>query len=164
MQEDPLPSYVQARLDIWTKLKALNDEKLAVTVNEPLKVTLPDGRICEGTTWKTSPFDIAKGISNSLANEIIVAKVNDELWDLERPFEADCNLKLLKFTEPEAQAVFWRSTSFVLSEALERAYGVDNGALLVNAVTVENGFYCDVHLNDKTVRWEYFHSRFNPNQ
>lgn len=149
--EEPLPPYVQARLDLWTKLKAQHDERLKEKSNEPLKVTLPDGRIIDGTTWKTNPFEVAKGISNSLASEIIVAKVNDELWDLQRPLEGDCKLNLLKFTEPEAQAVFWRSTSFVFSEALERAFGLNNGALLVNRVAVENGFYCDVHLDEKTV-------------
>jgi len=30
-----------------------------------------------------------------------VAKVNGELWDLDRPFEGDAELKLLKFEDEE---------------------------------------------------------------
>ena len=36
---------------------------------------MPDGTIKEGLSFSTTPYDIAKGISNSLAKNIIVAKV-----------------------------------------------------------------------------------------
>jgi threonyl-tRNA synthetase len=41
----------------------------------PIKVTLPDGKVIDAVAWKTTPMDIAKGISRNLAKEIIVAKV-----------------------------------------------------------------------------------------
>ena len=31
----------------------------------------------------------------------MVAKVNDVVWDLDRPFEGDASLKLLKFEDAE---------------------------------------------------------------
>ena len=39
--------------------------------------------------------------SQGLADSTVVAKVNDELWDLDRPFEGDAALKLLKFDDPD---------------------------------------------------------------
>lgn len=41
----------------------------------PIKVTLPDGKSIDAIAWKTTPYDIAKGISRGLANDIVVAKV-----------------------------------------------------------------------------------------
>ena len=39
--------------------------------------------------------------SQGLADATVVAKVNGELWDLDRPFEGDSEMKLLKFEDPE---------------------------------------------------------------
>lgn len=41
----------------------------------PLAVTLPDGSVKEGTAWVTTPYDIAAGISQGLADSAIVAKI-----------------------------------------------------------------------------------------
>jgi threonyl-tRNA synthetase len=41
----------------------------------PIKITLPDGAVKEGTSYESSPFTVAKGISSQLAKQIIVAKV-----------------------------------------------------------------------------------------
>lgn len=43
--------------------------------------------------------------SQGLADNTVIAKVNDGVWDLDRPLEADCSLQLLKFDDEEAQAV-----------------------------------------------------------
>ena len=56
---------------------------------------------------------IAQGISQGLAESTVISKVNGELWDLERPFEADSTLRLLKFDDDEAKAV--SNLSFLLS-------------------------------------------------
>ena len=42
---------------------------------EPIKIILPDGSAKEGVSFVTTPLDVAKMISNSLANNIVVAKV-----------------------------------------------------------------------------------------
>ena len=41
--------------------------------------------------------------SRGLADNCIVAKVNNAVWDLDRPLEEDCSLQLLKFDDDEAQ-------------------------------------------------------------
>lgn len=46
--------------------------------------------------------------SRGLADTAVIAKVNGELWDLDRPLEGDSTLELLTFDNEEAQAV-WKS-------------------------------------------------------
>ncbi len=77
----------------------------------------------------------------------MVAKVNGELWDLDRPLEKDSDLKLLKFEDPEGQYVFWHSSAHILGEAMEKHYG----GHLCYGPPIENGFYYDMWLEDRNV-------------
>lgn len=53
--------------------------------------------------------------SQGLADNTVIAKVNNSVWDLDRPLEEDCSLQLLKFDDEEAQAV---SQIFLFSPCL----------------------------------------------
>lgn len=53
---------LQDRLSIWDKLKAEYEEELAKKPSVPITVTLPDGKEVEAHSWKTTPYDVAKGI------------------------------------------------------------------------------------------------------
>ncbi len=35
----------------------------------------------------------------------MIAKVNGDLWDLDRPFERDAKLQLLKFDDPDGKNI-----------------------------------------------------------
>jgi len=137
---NPWPEFIQERLNLWDKLKKEADEALAAKVPTPIKVTLPDGAVKEGESWRTTPFMIAQGISQGLAESTIVAKVNGDVWDLDRPLEDDCSLQLLKFTDDDAKTVFWHSTAHILGEAMERVYG----GHLCYGPPIEEGFYYDM--------------------
>lgn len=126
---------------MWDKLKLQYEEELAAKAKTPIKVTLPDGKIVDGTSWQTSPYDVARGISQGLADNTVIAKINGEVWDLDRPLETDCTLQLLKFDDPEAQAVFWHSSAHVLGEVMERCYG----GHLCYGPPIESGFYYDMY-------------------
>lgn len=41
---------------------------------EPITVTLPDGSERAATSWQSSPMDIAKEVSKSLSERIVIAK------------------------------------------------------------------------------------------
>lgn len=58
----PWPQFISDRLKLWDKLKAQYDEELAAKEQFPIKVVLPDGKEVEATAWKSTAFDIAKGI------------------------------------------------------------------------------------------------------
>ncbi|XP_018563322.1 threonine--tRNA ligase, cytoplasmic isoform X2 [Anoplophora glabripennis] len=143
----PPPSYIEERLALWNKLKAQYDAELSSKPEKSIKVTLPDGKVVEAVAWKTTAYDIARGISQGLADNAVISKVNGTLWDLDRPLESDCNLELLKFDDPEAQAVFWHSSAHILGEAMERIYG----GCLCYGPPIESGFYYDMFFDDKGV-------------
>ncbi|KAH9842052.1 Threonyl/alanyl tRNA synthetase [Rhodofomes roseus] len=84
---------------------------------------MPDDSKRKGTSWETSPMDIAKEISNGLADRVVSAKLNGDVWDLERPLEGSCTLELLDFQHPEGKHVFWHSSAHSLGETAERHYG-----------------------------------------
>ncbi len=144
---NPPPEFIAHRQALWDRLKAEQDEALAAKVPQDIKVTLPDGKEVPAQSWRTTPYDVAKGISQGLADNTVVAKVNGELWDLDRPFEASCSLQLIKFDDEEGQAVFWHSSAHILGEAMERCYG----GHLCYGPPIESGFYYDMFSEEHKV-------------
>ena len=46
---------------------------------QEISVTMPDGAVRKGTSWETSPMQIANEISKSLAERIVIAKVRQAI-------------------------------------------------------------------------------------
>ncbi|KNE54819.1 threonine-tRNA ligase [Allomyces macrogynus ATCC 38327] len=147
LEMNPPPEYIQHRIEMFERLKSKSDEEIKKKPREPITITLPDGSVRQGTSWETTPLDIARGISKSLAERVIISKVNNVLWDLGRPFEASCNLQLLDFENDEARAVFWHSSAHILGEACERHYGCH----LCIGPPIDDGFYYEMALKDRSV-------------
>ena len=143
----PPPSFIADRLALWDRLKAEQDARLAAMPTAALTVTLPDGKTVPGEAWRTTPYDIALSISKGLADSTVVAKVNGEVWDLDRVLEGDAKLELIKFDDEEGQAVFWHSSAHILGEAMERCYA----GHLCYGPPIEQGFYYDMHSADYKV-------------
>ncbi|KAM9062172.1 threonine--tRNA ligase 2, cytoplasmic [Sarcophilus harrisii] len=144
------PNFIEDRLMLYETLKREHDTLLAhraANESKLIKIMLIDGKIVEGESWKTTPYQVAAGISQGLADNTIIAKVNDELWDLDRPLEEDSTLELLKFDNEEAQAVYWHSSAHILGEAMESYYG----GYLCYGPPIENGFYYDMFIEDRGV-------------
>uniref|UniRef100_A0A8B9VVI0 threonine--tRNA ligase n=1 Tax=Anas zonorhyncha TaxID=75864 RepID=A0A8B9VVI0_9AVES len=138
------------RLKLYEALKKEHDALLAYRAanqSKPIKIILTDGKTVEGESWKTTPYQLAVGISQGLASNAVIAKVNGELWDLDRPLEGDCTLELLMFDNEEAQAVYWHSSAHILGEAMEGYYG----GCLCYGPPIENGFYYDMYIEDRGV-------------
>ena len=100
---DPPPDFLKTRISIWERAKAERVEWLAKQERKDIKIELPDGKIVNGTSWDTTPYDIAVGISKGLADNAVVSKVNGEVWDLDRPLEDSCRLQLVKFDDDEGK-------------------------------------------------------------
>ncbi|KAK5648503.1 hypothetical protein RI129_003395 [Pyrocoelia pectoralis] len=142
-----LPEFIQQRELLWNKLKENYNKELLSKPQHSIKVSLSDGKHIDAVSWKTTAFDIANHISPSLAENVIVAKVNGVLWDLNRPLEENCDVELLKFDNDEAKSVFWHSSAHILGEALERTFI----GYLCYGPPIDPGFYYDMYLQDKTV-------------
>merc|ERR1711981_1505674 len=146
------PSFISDRLVLWDKLKAERETWLAAQPREPITITLPDGKEVAGTSWSTTPYEVASGISKGLADNCVVAKVNGVEWDLDRPFEKSCNLKLVKFDDDDGKKVFWHSSAHILGEAMERVYA----GHLCYGPPIEEGFYYDMFSDDYQVSDSHF--------
>lgn len=136
----PRPEFIDHRLKLWDQLKKERDDWVAAQDKVPIKITLPDGAVKDGQAWLTTPYEVAASISQGLADSTVVAKVNGEVWDLDRPFEKDSSLQLLKFDDPEGQYVFWHSSAHMLGEAME----LQCGGHLCYGPPIEEGFYYDM--------------------
>ncbi|XP_050759652.1 threonine--tRNA ligase 2, cytoplasmic isoform X2 [Gymnogyps californianus] len=144
------PSFIEDRLKLYEALKKEHDALLAYRAanqSKPIKIILTDGKMAEGESWKTTPYQLAVGISQVLASNAVIAKVNGELWDLDRPLEGDCALELLMFDNEEAKAVYWHSSAHILGEAMEGYFG----GCLCYGPPIENGFYYDMYIEDRGV-------------
>ena len=68
----PPPEFIAERLALWDRLKKEQDEQLAAKASEPIVITLPDGKEVNGESWRTTPYDVAAGISKGLADNAVV--------------------------------------------------------------------------------------------
>ncbi|TAH27282.1 MAG: threonine--tRNA ligase [Cytophagales bacterium] len=117
-----------------------------------IKITLPDGSIREYPVGTTA-LNIALSISEGLARNVLAAKVNNEVWDAQRPISNDSTLQLLTWNDTEGKATYWHSSAHLMAEALESIYpGIKFGI----GPALENGFYYDVDLGERTISTEDF--------
>jgi threonyl-tRNA synthetase len=84
---------------------------------DTIQITLPDGAKREVPRGSTAA-DVAKGISNGLAREALVARVDGELTDLSRPLEHDASLAILTSKDADALQVFRHSAAHLLAAAV----------------------------------------------
>ena len=105
-----------------------------------IKITFPDNSVKEFESGIT-PLAIAESISSRLAQDVLVAEIDGEAWDLMRPVEKDASIKLFKWDDAEGKHAFWHSSAHLLAEALQLLYpGIKFGI----GPALENGFYYDV--------------------
>ena len=113
-----------------------------------IKITFPDNSVkeyAEGTT----AMQIAESISSRLAQEVLAASVNGEIWDLTRPINQDAAIKLFKWEDEEGKHAFWHSSAHLMAEALQELYpGIKFGI----GPAIENGFYYDVDPGEAVIK------------
>ena len=113
-----------------------------------IKITFPDNSVreyAEGTT----AMQIAESISSRLAQEVLAASVNGEVWDLTRPIHEDATIKLFKWEDEEGKHAFWHSSAHLMAEALQELYpGIKFGI----GPAIENGFYYDVDPGEAVIK------------
>ena len=109
-----------------------------------IKITLPDGSVKSVPVGSTG-YDIALGISEGLARNVISVKVNNEVWDLSRSINEDSKVQLLTWRDDEGKATFWHSSAHLMAEALEQLYpGIKFGI----GPAIDRGFYYDIDFGD----------------
>ncbi|MBP6976778.1 MAG: threonine--tRNA ligase [Lentimicrobiaceae bacterium] len=112
-----------------------------------IKITFPDhsvGSFPQGITG----LEIARGISEGLARNVLSVKVNGDVIDATRPITSDAHIQLLTWNDDQGKATLWHSSAHLMAEAIESLYpGVKFGI----GPAIENGFYYDIDFCDYTL-------------
>ncbi|QAV32507.1 threonyl-tRNA synthetase [Fervidobacterium changbaicum] len=117
-----------------------------------MQVRLPDGSI-KTYDGPVTPGQVAKEISEGLWRNAAGAIVNGQLWDLERPIDFDCELRIIKLDDAEATEIYRHTMSHIMAQAVMRIYGADKVKLGIGP-TIENGFYYDFDIQDAKITEE----------
>ena len=105
-----------------------------------IKITFPDNSVREYAKGTTA-LQIAESISSRLAQDVLAATVNEEVWDLTRSINEDAAIKLHKWDDEEAKHAFWHTSAHLLAEALQELYPTTKFGI---GPAIENGFYYDI--------------------
>lgn len=89
-------------------------------------------------------FDIASSISEGLARDIVGARLNGKVVELNTPIKEDGKIEFLKFSEIDGKEIFWHTSTHIMAQAIKRLYPE---AKLAIGPPIENGFYYDVDLD-----------------
>lgn len=117
-----------------------------------ISVTLPDGSKREYQNGST-PLDVALSISEGLARNVLAARVDGQVVDLNTPLEKSVELQLLTWNDTEGKSTFWHSSAHLMAEALEVLYP---GVKFWVGPPVENGFYYDIDTGEKSISSDDF--------
>jgi threonyl-tRNA synthetase len=112
-----------------------------------INITLPDGTVKQVENGTTA-LDVAMGISEGLARNVLAAEVNGEVWDPQRSIHEDATLNLLTWRDDEGKRTMWHSSAHLMAEALEALYP---GVKFWVGPPIENGFYYDVDFGEHTI-------------
>src|ERR1700729_823892 len=104
-----------------------------------IQVTLPDGSI-QTVPAGTTALDIARKISPRLADAALVAKIDDRLYDLNRPLEGDSNVQILTPKDPAALEVYRHSTAHLCAAAVLELFPETKLGI---GPPIDTGFYYD---------------------
>ena len=113
------------------------------TMKETISIKLPDGSKIAVPTGST-PQDIANSIGPRLGNDVVVAKVNNTLVDLNTKLAKDCSLLLFTGDSEEGHDVLLHSTAHLMAQAVKLLYP---DVKITIGPTIENGFYYDFDLD-----------------
>ncbi len=109
-----------------------------------INIKLPSGDI-KSYPNKITPSDIAAEISISLKKNAIISKVNNELWDLDRSIDFDCDLEIITKGNRDLLEVLRHDAAHVMAEAVLELYP---DTQITIGPAIENGFYYDFYKED----------------
>jgi len=104
-----------------------------------IRLTLPDGSVREAAAGITGG-EVARDIGPGLARAAIAARVDGEVYDLDRPIETDAEFAILTEKDAEALAVLRHSAAHILATAVRELFP---GAGIGFGPAIANGFYYD---------------------
>ena len=112
-----------------------------------IAITLPDGSVKQQEEGVT-PMDVALGISEGLARNVISAAYNGQTIESNTPLTHDGSLVLYTWRDEAGKKAFWHSSAHILAQALQDLYP---GIKLTIGPAIETGFYYDVDFGEHSI-------------
>ena len=108
-----------------------------------ITITLPDGN---KKTFEKSPtgLEIARDISEGLAQDCVAMEIDGALLDLYLPIEQDATVRLITKRDPEGLEIMRHSAAHVMAQAVLRVF--EDAKLTIGPV-VEDGYYYDIDMD-----------------
>jgi threonyl-tRNA synthetase len=128
-------------------LPTFNKQVKPINYSMQIKLTFPDGAVRQYKQG-VSGMDVARSISEGLARNILVVKVNGEVWDLSRPILEDATIQFIKWEDDVGKSTFWHSSAHLMAEAVESLFP---GVKFWVGPPIEHGFYYDMDLGDRKI-------------
>ena len=88
-------------------------------------------------------IDVTKRISEGLARNALIARMNGKLVDLTRTIDEDCTLEILTFKDEEGRNAYRHTCAHILAQAVKNLYP---DAKLAIGPAIKTGFYYDFDL------------------
>ncbi|MDI3504002.1 MAG: threonyl-tRNA synthetase [Candidatus Cloacimonadota bacterium] len=102
-------------------------------------ITLPDGSKREYPAAITA-LELARDISERLADAALAAEINDQLCDLDTPITEDARVEIHTFRTDKGRELYWHSTAHLMAQAVKQLFP---DVLVTIGPAIEQGFYYD---------------------
>ena len=112
-------------------------------IMDKIKIKFPDGSEREFDKGIT-PFEIAKSISNRLADDALVAKIDGKVRELSTKINQDASLQIFTFDDEQGKQTYWHSTSHLMAHAVQSIYPEAKFGV---GPAIDAGFYYDIDIN-----------------
>jgi len=109
-----------------------------------ISLNFPDGAVREFENG-TSGFDIASGISKSLAKKAVAIKLDGVLTDLNEPLEESGSFEIVMRDDPDALELIRHDCAHVMAQAVQELFP---GTQVTIGPIIDNGFYYDFYRDE----------------
>ena len=112
-----------------------------------IEICFPDKSVLTYPKGAT-PYEIAQGISEGLARNVLSAQFNGNIVEAATPLTENGEIKLFTWNDDQGKTAFWHSSAHVLAQTILELYPQ---AKLTIGPAIENGFYYDVDFGDHSI-------------
>ncbi|URN92629.1 MAG: threonine--tRNA ligase [Candidatus Pristimantibacillus lignocellulolyticus] len=112
--------------------------------HHPISIIFPNGREQQYEKGITA-MQVAQSVSSTVKKNSVVAKVNDELVDMNMPIEQSSTIRFFDIHSLEGLQVMRHSAAHVLAQAVKNLYNNVNFGV---GPVIEHGFYYDIDVSE----------------
>lgn len=114
-----------------------------------IEVTVCHGDECEAALVqeKMTLAELAAEYQDAYADEIILAKVNGKLRELNKQITEPCEIRFVTVADRDGKRTYRRSVTLLLQKAVRNIYGSESYLRVLHSLG--QGYYCEIRLPDE---------------